>query len=90
MSSHPGRRQHRNLPDVFRVVRQLEEAVAEAADELLVVVAGAEHEAAVVGEPVQGVQQVGLVGDRAHGPGQLVQDGPVQALVDVVEGQTKG
>jgi len=56
----------------------LNEAVAQAANELLVKVAGTEDQRPVTGEPVQCVEQSHLLSDAVYWPGQQVEHGAVQ------------
>ena len=73
------------LPDGAGVVDELQEAVAEAAEELGVVVAGAEHQGAVLDELVQRVDDAHHVSDAVRRrTRQLVQDRAVQTLVQVL------
>ena len=78
------------IPDVLRAVLcQLEQAVAEAANELLVVVTRTQDERTVVHDFVQGVQDVRLVHDGVDRPGQLVQYGAVERLINTVQGKPR-
>lgn len=69
---------------------QVNEAVGQAGDEVLIVVAGAQDQVAVDGEDAQRVQERHLLGDGLVRPGELVQDGPVQTVVDGVQGEILG
>ena len=74
---------------VLWILGELEETVAQTAEELLIVVARSEDEAATVGEFVQGLEDAGLAGDAVDGARQLEQDRAVQTLVDGVEGNAR-
>lgn len=63
----------------------MKEAVAQAPDELLVVVARSEDEDPIVQQLLEGVSNPLEVIVRGQRSRQLVKDGPVQGLVDAVE-----
>lgn len=64
---------------------QADEAVRQAGYKVLVVVSRPEHQVAVDGQDPQRVQQSHLLGHRLVGSTELVEHGPVQAVVDGVE-----
>lgn len=69
---------------------QADEAVSQAGHKVLVVVARPQHQVSVDGEDPQGVEQGHLLGHRLVRPTELVEDGPVETVVDGVEGQALG
>ena len=69
---------------------QADEAVSQTRHKVLVVVPRAQHQVAVDGQDPQGVQQGHLLSHRLVGSAELVEHGPVQAVVDGVEGQALG
>ena len=73
----------------LRTVSEVQQAEAEAAQKLVVAVAGSKHKTAVVGQSVQSFQNPGLPSHGVHWPRQLEQDGAVQASVDAVQRQAK-
>lgn len=64
---------------------QVNEAVSQAADEFLVVVSRAQDQAPVDGQHPQGVKQGDLLRDGFVRPRELVQDGPVEAVIDRIQ-----
>lgn len=64
---------------------QVNEAVSQAADEVLVVVSGAQDQVPVDSQHPEGVQQGYLLRDGFVRPRELVQDGPVEAVIDRVQ-----
>ena len=73
----------------LRIVSEVQQAEAEAAQKLVVAVAGSKHKTAVVGQRVQSFQNPSLPSHGVHWPWQLEQDGAVQASVDAVQRQAK-
>lgn len=69
---------------------QADEAVSQTGHKVLVVVARAEHQVAVDGQHPQSVQQGHLLSHRLVGSTELVKHGPVQTVVDRVEGESLG
>lgn len=69
---------------------QTDEAVSQAGHKVLVVVAWPEHQVAVDSQDPQGVQQGHLLSYRLVRSTELVEHGPVQTVVDGVEGKTLG
>lgn len=67
---------------------EADEAVRQAAQELLIVVPRAQKEVPVDGEDPERVQESHLLRDSLVGSGKLIEDGPVQAVVDGVQRQT--
>ena len=74
-----------HLPDGGRIINELHEAVAETAEELVVVVAGSEHQRALLDELVQRVDDAHHVGDGERWARQLVQYHAVHALVQALQ-----
>ena len=69
---------------------QADEAVSQTGHKVLVVIARPQHQVAVDGQDPQGVQQGHLLSYRLVGSTELVENRPVQAVVDGVEGETLG
>lgn len=69
---------------------QADEAVSQAGHEVLVVVPRPQHEIAIDSENPKGVQQSNLLSYCLVRPTELVEDGPVQTVVDGVEGKALG
>lgn len=69
---------------------QADEAVSQAGHKVLVVVPWPEHEVAIDSENPKGVQKSHLLSYCLVRSAELVKDGPVQTVVDGVEGETLG
>lgn len=66
---------------------QADEAVSQTGHKVLVVVSRPENKIAVDSQDPQGVQQGHLLGHRLVRPAELVENRPVQAVVDGVQGK---
>ena len=66
---------------------QVNEAVSQAADEFLVMVSGAQDQVPVDSQHPQRVKQGDLLRDGFVRPRELVQDGPVEAVIDRIQWQ---
>lgn len=64
---------------------QVNEAVSQAADEFLVMVSGAQDQVPVDSQHPQRVKQGDLLRDGFVRPRELVQDGPVEAVIDRIQ-----
>lgn len=67
---------------------EADEAVSQTRHKVLVVVSRSKHQVAVNGQDPQGLQQRHLLSDRLVGSTELVKHGPVQTVVDGVEGES--
>lgn len=64
---------------------QVNEAVSQTADEFLVVVSGAQDQVPVDSQDPERVKKGYLLRDGFVRPGELVQDGPVEAVIDCIQ-----
>ena len=69
---------------------QVNEAVSQTADEFLVVVSGAQDQVPVDSQDPERVKKGYLLRDGFVRPGELVQDGPVEAVIDCIQWQPLG
>lgn len=64
---------------------QVNEAVSQTADEFLVVVSGAQDQVPVDSQDPERVKKGYLLRDGFVRPGELVQDSPVEAVIDCIQ-----